>query len=303
VAEILRVLSFSDEYLDDIVRLYNLHMTHLPYAWPITAEDFRGAVMGMATPSGHELPFDAGGLKVAFRGDSAAGYAHAMELRGRKRSSAGRKGAICFLCIAPGDIEVAEALIAACSQYLGSKGLRCEEVWPLEYSYWFFQGGKGKISEESHIAETLVRCGWKPTGGEHVMVLDLGSPNGVVSPRIEVEVRKMEKQGRYRDWSVEAWVGGKRAGWVNWRTMSQTSNDAAAARVGYIASVYTGPEFRRKRISSYLMSLAAEEMRREGRTEAWLMARVKNEPAVALYTSLGWRSRTIAWTFVPGESL
>ncbi len=299
MAETVTIRSYADEYLADLVRLYNEHMTHLPYAWPITSEEFRRGVIEMAAPNGHELPFDAEGLKIAFRSETPAGYAHAAELPPPRRFALLTMGAIYFLCVAPGDTEAARALIAACSEHLRSRGLRCDEIWPVEYSHWFFQGGKGKISEQSHIAETLLRCGWRPFRKEHVMVLRLDTPRPVARPRIQVEVRQTETRNRYTDRRVEAWVGERSAGWVSWRTMSQMSNHPDAAKVGYVGGVATEPQFRRNRISSHLMGLVAEDMRRQRLTQAWLMARVNNQPAVALYTSLGWRSATVTSAFAP----
>ncbi len=300
----LSIREYSHKDVEDLVRLFNTHMTHLPYVWPITVEEFRHGLIETAEPRGHELPFDPNGLKIACREGKPVAYAHAVQLPQLKQGQAmfSGAGAIYFFCVGRGDLEATQALISACSDYLSQRGGKLSLAWPVAYTYWFLQGGKGYVPEDSHLAEVLLGCGWNPTVREHIMALELYPPGELVTPRIEIEVRRVRLSNRFRERGVEAWLGERRIGQVYWRKMSQMNRHPEAARVCYVGSVETNPEFRRMGIGSCLMTQAAHDMRKEGQAHAWLYTLVTNQAGIGLYTSVGWRSRGVAACYAPPGS-
>lgn len=72
-------------------------------------------------------------------------------------------------------------------------------------------------------------------------------------------------------------------------------------QVTLIANVAVHPDFRQRGIGRALTARALEVIRDRGNRAAWLQVREDNEPAIALYRSLGFaeRTRRSAWELAP----
>lgn len=293
-----------------LTRLWNLAAPRVAAAHPLRVHELDSHAFG-------KVPFDPAGLIVAEREGRIVGFAHAgfgpdlPVAADRPYLLAYEVGTVAMLLVEPGsgDDELAVDLLAAAEDYLRSRGARvlyAGSLFPLNPFYWGIYGGSegsGIVSGHPSFHRAAIARGYTPSASTVFLDLDLAQPEAR-DPRTPL-IRRQTQAEFVDDAMPPHWWQNLAIGEfppTDARLVAR-SDGALLARAlvwemrwfgredGQIRSglidVQVPPEHRRKGYARFLIG----EILRRARTN--LVHRVEvqtdaeNQPALALYHSMG----------------
>jgi ribosomal protein S18 acetylase RimI-like enzyme len=292
-----------------LAELWSRCLQARPSTRPLTAHEFDALVPG-------KLGFDREGLLVAELGERLVGFVHAgfgpAEPAGASRALDTSMGAVLVLVIdeAAAPPAAASELLAAALAYLRGRGatvLYAGGQYPVNPFYWGLYGGSelsGIVASDHPFREAAREAGFEPVAESVIFEADLAGPEPR-DPRLVLARRQYrvdaEIDATFPSWwdalalglfrptcfrLVDRLTGNSPAQLWTWESVTEWVPGHRRMTTGLIR-LEVEPSQRRKGLARFLVS------------EAWRAARVQlsdvlavqtsatNQPALALYRSLG----------------
>lgn len=261
--------------------------------------------------------FDRAGLIVAERDGRVVGFVHAgfgpdLPVPERPFEVNPELGVVAMIAVAPEERDaptIAQGLIVEAERYLrrrGAKVIYGGGQFPLNPFYWGLYAGaeaSGATSSHALFNGALVALGYEPASTAVHLRFDLNGQeprdprSAVLRRRASVEFREDEAPASW--WEnialsdfhlclarlVARADGAETARAWTW-DMSWFGRVDGRTRLG-IFDVYVPPEHRREGWARFLISEIFREARERGFESAEVQALTTNEPALALYHSIG----------------
>lgn len=260
--------------------------------------------------------FDREGLIVADRDGRIAGFVHAgfgpdSPIADRPFQVNPAMGAIVMLAVAPGKgaDEVARGLVVEAERYLRSRGAKViygGGQFPLNPFYWgLYSGAEASGAPSGHglFVEALRSLGYQPVSEAVHLRFDLTQqeprdPRAAILRR-QAAVEFIEDAPPSNWWEnlalsefhlslarLNARADGAELARARTWDMTWFGRVDGRARLG-IFDVFVPPDQRRKGFARFLLSEVFRQARDHGYAVAEVQALSVNEPALALYQSLG----------------
>ena len=260
--------------------------------------------------------FDRAGLIVAERDGQIAGFVHAgfgpdLPVPDRPFEVNPEMGVIAMLAVAPGEgaQAIAEGLIVEAERYLRGRGAKViygGGQFPLNPFYWgLYSGAEASGAPSSHAEFTgaLRALGYEPVSTSVHLRFDLSrsEPRDPRSPilRRQAAVEIVEDAPPANWWEnialsdfhltlarLVARADGAEIARARTWDMTWFGRLDGRTRLG-IFDVFVSPEHRRKGCARFLMAGIFRAARDHGYDDAEVQTATANEPALALYQSLG----------------
>lgn len=305
-----RLRPFRNSDPPALARLWNLAVPDTSTAHPLHVHELDSHAWGRPI-------FEADGLIVAERDGQAVGFVHAgfgpeIPVSSTRPFEVSREiGTIAMLIIAPElhDSDLGAELIAAAEAYLQSRGARvlyAGGLAPLNPFYWGIYGGSegsGILSGHSAFHHAVAASGYRPVSTTVLLRADLAEPEPR-DPRTPV-IRRMTQLEFLEDMIPSHWWqnlaigdfpmtaarlssradGAEVARACTWE-MRWFGRDSNRAHVGLL-DVSVDAAHRRKGYGRFLVG----EILRRARANLFdgidVQTSAENQPALALYASLG----------------
>jgi ribosomal protein S18 acetylase RimI-like enzyme len=311
---VIHFRSFRNGDSPALAELWNRGVPRDATAHPLSRYEFDGHVVSKPN-------FEAAGLTVATVDDRIVGFAHAgfgpFDPVGPALQLCRDMGTIGMFVVEPGleDPELERGLIVECERYLrreGAKVLYAGGQFPLNPFYWGLYGGSewaGILSAHTAFHRAVAAAGYEPVSSTLLLEADLAEPD--VRDSRGALIRRMARVEVVEDVMPAHWwqalaIGGFRPTGFRLTSKSDVCELARAttwdmnwfgrhdgrSRIGII-DVEVAPEFRRRGYARHLVGEIMRQARTEMVSAVALQTRSTNEPALALYQSMG---------FVPVES-
>ncbi|MHB1561041.1 MAG: GNAT family N-acetyltransferase [Isosphaeraceae bacterium] len=305
-----RLRPFRNSDPPALTRLWNQAVPDTSTAHPLHVHELDVHAWG-------RVIFEADGLIVAERDGQAVGFVHAgfgpeVPLSSTRPLELDREiGTIAMLIIAPElhNSDLGLELIAAGEAYLRSRGARvlyAGGLLPLNPFYWGIHGGSegsGILSAHAVFHLAVAACGYAPIGTTVLLRANLSAPEPR-DPRTPV-IRRMTQLEFLEDMVPTHWWQNLAIGdfpMTAARLLSR-SEGAELARAGIWEMRWFGRDTNRAHVGLVDLHVAAEHRRkgygrflvgeilRRARTNLVdcidVQTSAENEPALALYASLG----------------
>jgi ribosomal protein S18 acetylase RimI-like enzyme len=309
---VTRFRPFRNSDPPGLVKLWNQVVPRSATARPLRVHELDAHACG-------GVPFEAAGLIVAERDGRIVGYVHAgfgpdLPVAATRPFQLGHEmGTIAMLVVEPGldDPQVVPGLLAAAESYLRARGARvvyAGGLFPLNPFYWGLYGGSegsGVLSGHEAFHRGLIERGYQPAGSTVLLEADLSRPEPR-DPRTPL-IRRQTLLEFAEDALPTSWWEGLALGEFQltearlrdrssgtelarastW-DMSGFDREDGRARVGLI-NLEVLPDHRRKGYGRFLVG----EILRRARSNLAGLLEVQtssvNQPALALYESLGFQ--------------
>lgn len=307
-----RIRSFRNDDPPSLVRLWNRAIPPSGCARPLRVHEFDTYALGTVN-------FESAGLIVAERDDRIVAFVHAGFGPNLPVDSAPpfelchEMGTIAMLVVEPGldDPSLVSSLIDAAQAYLRSRGatvLYAGGLFPINPFYWGLYGGSegaGVLSGHLGFHSALLERGYEPAATTVLLEADLGVPEPR-DPRTAVIRRQTQIEflddSLPTDWWQNVALGDfqllsarlllKADGTLVARAqawdMSWFGREDGQTRIGLI-NVEVPPEHRRKGYARFLVSEIFRRARESLVGTVAVATSATNEPALALYASLGFQ--------------
>ena len=293
-----------------LVRLWNQAVPESAAVRPLRVHELDTHALGAVN-------FDAAGLIVAEQDGRIVGFVHAgfgpelpVETTAPFRLCR-EMGTLAMLLIEPGLEEpgLAAELIKAGENYLrehGAKVVYAGGQFPLNPFYWGVYGGSegsGVLSEHDTFHRVLIECGYQPAATTVLLEADLTAaeprdPRAVIIRR-QTQVEFLDDALPVHWWQNVALgdfqlmkarlllkPGGAEVAQALAWDMSWFGRRDGRTRIGLI-DLRVAPEHRRKGYARFLVSDIFRRARDNMVTRVAVQTSSANEPALALYASLG----------------
>jgi ribosomal protein S18 acetylase RimI-like enzyme len=263
--------------------------------------------------------FEASGLIVAEKEGRIVGFVHAGFGPEQPVESTlpfrlcHELGTVAMLVVEaePDDRQLDCGLIVAAEGYLrgrGAKVVYAGSLFPLNPFYWGLYGGSegsGVLSGHKRFHGALVELGYVPAATTVLLELDLATPEPrdprAVVLRRQVQVEFLDDAlpvnwwqnlalGDYRTITARllSKADGAEIAHVEAWDMSSFSRGDSRPRIGLI-DLHVPAEHRRRGLGRYVVSEMLRRARENGIAAVAVQTSAENEPALALYASLGFQ--------------
>ncbi len=290
---------------------------------PAIAEVWRSQppMRGMMQPMSLELLdrlvlsktyFDRQGLIVAEDGDQVVGFAHAGPVSDCDcRNTDFSCGVTCMVLTTPQcDEAVRASLLQACEEYLTARGatlLKGGPAFPADPFYLGLYGGAnlcGILKSDAAATALFESAGYKPARTWSVMQRDLSGFRPVID-RKQMQIRRKFTIGANLDpcaahwWDACTWglmqqteftlaprSGGEPAGVAMLWDMEPLASSWGVHAMG-VSSIEVAANLRRQGAATFLLGEVLRQMQSHGVTLVETHVDVTNQPALGLFTKLG----------------
>ena len=293
-----------------LARLWNLAVPRTATAHPLRVHELDAHAWGTAI-------FEAAGLIVAEREGRIVGFVHAgfgpdvPVSSDRPLRLSHEVGTVAMLIVEPGpdDHEIALGLLAAAEDYLrarGAKVLYAGGLFPLNPFYWGVYGGSegtGILSEHQAFHRAALARGYVPASTTVLLEADLGQPEPR-NPRTPL-IRRQTQLEFFEDALPSHWWqnlalgdfpltqaqllmksdGSVLARASTWE-MRWFDREESRVRAGLL-DVEVAAEHRRKGFARFLVGEIIRRARSNLIDRIEVQTAAENQPALGLYTSLG----------------
>jgi ribosomal protein S18 acetylase RimI-like enzyme len=307
---VTRFRSFRNTDPPALTRIWNQAVPRSATARPLRVHELSTQAWGSVT-------FEADGLIVAEREGRIVGFAHAgfgpeLPVDPTRPLFLGRElGTIAMLLVEPGadDPEVVGGLLDAAEGYLrrrGAKVLYAGSLFPLNPFFWGIYGGSegaGILSGHLPFQRGVIDRGYVPVSSIVLLEADLNTPeprdprSGLI--RRQTHVKFVEDPPPAHWWqglalgefpmseaSLLARADGTELARASTWDMRWFDREDGRARVGLI-NLEVAPEHRRKGYGRFLVTEIFRRARSNLIELVEIQTAAENQPALALYASLG----------------
>jgi ribosomal protein S18 acetylase RimI-like enzyme len=307
---VTRLRAFRNSDPPELTRLWNVAVPKSAVVSPLRAHELDTHALG-------SVLFEAAGLIVAEQDGRIVGFVHAgfgpglpIDLATPLRLCR-ELGTLAMLVVDPGidEPDLAERLIKAGEEHLRARGatvIYAGSLFPLNPFYWGVAGGSegaGVLSGHRVFHQALVALGYQPAGNTVLLEVDLdaGEPR---DPRAAV-IRRLTRIEYIDDALPANWWQNVSLGETQLMkarlVLKSGSAEVAEAvawdmglfgrtdqksRVGLI-DVHVAPEHRRKGYGRFLVAEILRRARDNMISKVAVSTSSSNDPALALYASLG----------------
>jgi GNAT superfamily N-acetyltransferase len=309
ISTVTRFRPFRNSDPPALTRLWNLAVPRIATAHPLRVHELDAHAWGKPT-------FEADGLIVAERGGRIVGFVHAglgpdLPASSARPLEVSREiGTTAMLIVEPGldGEDPAQGLLASAEDYLrarGAKVLYAGGLFPLNPFYWGIYGGSegsGILSGHQAFHRAVARS-YAPAGTIVLLEADLGAPEPR-DPRTPLIRRQTQveflEDALPPNWWQNLAIGdfpltdvrllAKSDGSVVARAstweMRWFGREEGRARAGLL-DVRVPPEHRRKGYARFLVGEILRRARSNLVHGVEVQTSAENQPALALYNSLG----------------
>ncbi len=278
----------------DLLPAVRRALAGVPHCCRITEDELAEALEG---PERCKAAERLGNERVWLAGSVAdpVGLLHLAEER--PESGGPPRGAIRFFWFAPGSEDVGRELLALAEAGLRERGISHLIAWHYDHTYPFYHAEHAYLSQEmGQVHALLQEQGYQEFGSEVVLDwprFDAAPPSPTLLP---VKLSYQWERGRAarRGLVLLAHAGKDEAGVCVCISLGEFSRAPAAQDWIYTRWLGVAEEWRRQGLGRYLMRQALHTLRGEGYRHAAICALGDNEPALRLYTSLGYQ--VVDWT-------
>jgi ribosomal protein S18 acetylase RimI-like enzyme len=307
-----------------LAELWSRCLQARPSTRPLTAHEFDALVPG-------KLGFERQGLIVAEQGERLVGFTHAgfgpVDPNGPSHARDYRLGAVLVLVVdeAVAEPGVADALMSAAMSYLRERGavvVYAGGQYPINPFYWGLYGGSelsGIVASDRPFLDAARAAGFEPVAESVVLEANLSGPEPR-DPRMVLARRQYRVEiepdaalpswwdalalGLFRPtrfWLVDRASGAVPAQLWTWESLTELHAGHRRLTTGLIR-LEVEPAYRRKGLARLLVSEAWKAARSQLSDLLAVQTSATNEPALALYRSMGFEEVTRAVVFrLPGR--
>lgn len=271
-----------------------------PFCYPTQPDEFALRILPDQDDDECNASSESQKLLVAVKDASPVGFVHLCVGDVEIEGNALRCGIIRFLAFPPESSPVGRALLDAVESYFRSLGCNRIDAFSLFHGYAFHNHRVGMLSKRlEHISSLLVESRYRSHDGQLTMersLSELAEPSHV--PEIHLTVEKIVDEGRFPNIRVVASIEGESIGTCRSTSGRRYAGIDALEEISYTRWLGVNEAYRGKGYGRLLLLTALLEMKAAGYGKALLNVRLKNTPAVELYTQSGYQVRDRVFAYV-----
>ena len=285
----IEIAPYTEDKLEDVLRIYNAETVFTPYCYPLTEEVFREAVVSNPL-------FRADGFILAYSNGAPRGFIHCGVLEATRHENT---GAI-YLFLAS-DRVVCHRLLDTAVEFFAERGVTtCFAMCPESRSGRFYAGIHigYEVSLWQGFYQVVAAFERSPIfdrtreGFNMSMDMDTQPEQAEALIDLTVDVEHQPDTGSlYTNATVWARVKGEEAGRCSFHFLKRLS-DHMGKGVGQI-TMGVDERYRRKRVGLAILTRAHRELYNIGARKMLLGTNYQLYPAIKLYQKAGYRQEPI----------
>ncbi len=266
----------------------------VPHCYPVSEDELAQALEG---PQSCKAADRLGNDRIWLAGSPAEPLGMLHLATERPESGGQPRGAIRFFWFAPGCEAAGAELLARAEASLREQGVSRLIAWHYDHTYPFYHAEHAYLTQQHGHTHTLLQAqGYQEYGSEVVLDWPHYDPTPPPSILLPIKLTYEWERGRAarRGLVLLARTEKDEAGVCVCISLGEFSRAPEAQNWLYTRWLGVAEEWRRRGLGRYLMRQALHTLHGEGYRHAAICALGDNEPALALYTGLGYQ--VVDWT-------
>jgi GNAT superfamily N-acetyltransferase len=282
----VQIVRFEPNMASGVAQCYNDLIEPVPECYPVLAERFRS----LAALSHRRMRDEE--IMVARADGDVVGFVHvgiALPAKDDEEPK-GEPGVIRFLSYRVGQRGVGQALLEWAEGWMRERQRDAVVAWEAELRYPFYHFGYAHLSERiGHVRGLLGMNGYREMGGELYFTWPDFTPPQVERPPFDFDLKAEWREGPSAKWlSVVAMQGEAKVGHCN-MDLREESPAPEAKEWCYCDALWVTERLQRKRLGTFLLATALDEMRKTGCKHAAISTGGTNYRAQLMYANMGFQ--------------